>query len=260
MPISSSTSNPSPNGWETAAPYARAFTAAATAVVPAYPDLYAKSMQQLRDPILMTFWEALKDNVRQLREPMPLNYFETVKGALKIAPTAGVIISSQMAIQQSLEARGLSKEKSSIAVGFLSAPALAVFNGQAAGQGVWKPFRNLFTMNGFKQAGAIAGQETCFVYSVAAAEPASEWAKGVFGENKVVEYTAAFFTGAAGSLGGHGFNTALTRWQNNKPVAFDFSLANGALRKARAIGIFAIVYKFMKNQLNPQEKQDEISK
>ncbi len=109
-----------------------------------------------------------------------------------------------------------------------------------------------------KQCLIITAQETAFFGGLSAADKLASILKERFGDNKVIDYTAAGLTGGLGSLAGHPFNTAVTRSQNKLPMdGFNRSFLSGckqsiqrSLTKARAIAVFAVGYKFAKEMLN----------
>ncbi len=223
--------------WPKITPYVVPPVAASLAIVPVFRDLAAKS--------------ALQKGLR----PQGMTMHEAVMGGLKASPTVGVIVGTQMVLQSFLEKKmaGESKEAglpsalaSSAVVGAVSAPILAVFNGQTMGWGIRESLRKFSV----KQGLAIAVQETAFVCGLSAADKVSLVMKEHFGDNKAVEYTAAFMSGAAGSLAGHPANTALTRWQSGMVVESISQSFWGAARKARAIGFFSVFYKFGKETMN----------
>ncbi|MBX7067526.1 MAG: hypothetical protein K1X28_09880 [Parachlamydiales bacterium] len=188
--------------WET---YAVPPVAAGIAIVPPFADMVAKSAQQLGQPVPKT------------------PYVESLKGGMKAAPTVGAIVGTQMIVQKAVENRLFGKSRaedltsklaSSGIVGAVSAPFLAVFNGQSMGWSARESLRK-FTP---KQALAIAVQETAFVGGLSASDPLSEEMKKQIGNSKAVEYATAFFSGAAGSVAGHPANTVLTRSQNGLKI------------------------------------------
>lgn len=228
---------PSRGVWSSLAPYIVPPLAASTAIVPVFRDLIAKSAQQKGKPV------------------QPITVLKGLKEGLKAAPTVGAIVGTQMVLQGVVE-RALtgdankeslpSKLVSSAIVGIASAPVLAVFNGQTMGWGVLESLRKFSV----KQGLAISIQETAFIGGISAADRLAAAMKRKFGDNKAVEYTAAFTAGALGSLAGHPANTALTRWQSSMRVESFHQLMWGAARKARAIGLFSVFYKFGKETLN----------
>lgn len=230
--------------WPTVASFAIPPVAASGAIVPVFRDLIIKSAQQRGEAIpSITISEGLKKGLRS-------------------APTVGVIVGTQMVIQQQVEKVLMGDSKSSsfsssllssAIVGAASAPVLAVFNGQTMGKSMWESIRN-FTP---RQGGAIAAQETAFVAGISAADKLSTKMKQKLGDNKFVDYAAAFFAGAAGSIAGHPANTALTRGQSGmKLESFGQSLW-GVARKARAVGCFSVLYKFAKENLNRAVPSDK---
>jgi hypothetical protein len=195
----------------------------------------------------------------------PETVLQGVKGGFGAAPTVGVMVGTQMVLQGRVEqalvrtfpnlfAEDSNKAKasltlaSSVVVGGLSSPFLAVYNGKT----MMPPWRVRESLSKFslKQAGAITLQETGFVAGLAAADLVSVPMKHMLGDNKAVEYSAAAVAGALGSLVGHPGNTALTRWQNGMTVDSLRQLSWGSLRKARGNAVFAVVYKLGKEILN----------
>lgn len=198
--------------------------AAAGAIIPAFPGMVAKSALQRGQKVV------------------PMTFASAVRGGIGAAPTVGVIVGTQM-IAQSVLQSAMGKESglastlaSSAIVGIVSAPPIAIFNGKTMGWSVWESLRRI----SFRQCLAIATQETAFVSGLSIAKTM----KGKFGDHQVVDYTATFFTAALGSLVGHPANTALTRWQSGMPIENVGQLFWGAMRRARAVGLFAIVFKF----------------
>jgi hypothetical protein len=230
--------------WSLLAPYVAQPLAASVAIVPAFGDLVRKSAEQRGDPV------------------PKLTATKWLKGGLKMAPIVGATVGSQMLLQMFLEKmiagdsnkdELASKFASSAVVGIVSSPFLAVINGQSMGWSAKKSLR-LFSL---KQGLAISVQETAFVGGLSAADYLSGLMKEKFGDNKGVEYLAAFTSGALGSLAGHPANTALTRWQSGMPVESMRQSMWGAAKKARAIGIFAVFYKFAKETLNSSAKTSQ---
>lgn len=222
--------------WSSIAIYATPPAAAAFAIIPVYYGFVAKSAQQIGKPIpRMTLYEAFK-------------------GGLKASPTIGAIVGTQMIVQSVAEKMLMKNSEcknnepdffrmfaSALMVGSISAPALAIFNGQTMGQTAKESLRRLSA----KQAGAIVSRETSFLFSIRISDPVSNAMKSVFGDNKIVEYVSAFFSGAVGSIIGHPADTALTLWQNRMKVTHARQLMWGAPMKALATGGFAMCYKLI---------------
>ncbi|MBS0585705.1 MAG: hypothetical protein JSR76_05325 [Verrucomicrobia bacterium] len=217
-------------------PYLIPPIAAGLAIIPVFPELAKKSLEQQGLPL------------------SSLSYRVSLKNGLKGAPTVGIIVATQTALQSSLEKRLSSYYDpnsafitviSSFLVGAGSAPILAIFNGQTMGWSIRHTMRRFST----RQAAAITLQETAFVAGLSLADKLAVVMKRRFGDRRGVDYTAAFVAGYAGSLAGHPANTALTRWQNGLTVTLKNSLW-GSLRKAKAIGVFAVLYKFGKENLS----------
>ncbi len=228
----------SPGLWPSLAPYVVPPVAAAAAI--SFPSV-------MRGMVMKS--------ALQRGEPLPtMTMVEGVKAGMNAAPSIAAIVGTQMLLQKAFvgdseKVSFTSTLASSAAVGFVSSPALAVFNGYTAKE----PMRAMQSLQKLtlKQAGAIAGQETGFVLGLAGADLLAVPMKQVFGDNKPVEYVAACTSGALGSLVGHPGNTALTRWQSTLKVENLCQLTWGTLRKARANAVFACVYKGAKELLMP---------
>ena len=212
--------------------------AAGFAVIPAIPDFGKKSCLQLG------------------KEVEKNTFFEGMRGGLKLAPMAGFLVGAQMIMQELFEKTFAkegensslqSKAKSSFVVGTFSSPILAMFNGRTIGwtaKESWARFTPL-------QATAIAFQETLFVGGMSASSEVSKVMKKTLGDYSIIDYGAAFISGAAGSLLGHPANTILTRLQGGMEVKSLFQMKTSSLQglmrggafKARACGIFAVGYK-----------------
>jgi len=206
---------------------------AGVAIVPVFRDLMPKSAQQLGKIPNVSLREGVKEGIKASR-------------------TVGVLVGSQMILQGAVE-RNLTqndgsleaKLKSSAIVGFFSSPVVAIFNGQSM---KWRALKSLRRLNS-KQALAITVQESAFVGGISAADKLAAVMKSRFGDNKAVEYSAAFASGAMGSLVGHPANTALTRWQAGLKVTSARQLMWGSMRKARAVGAFSVLYRLGKEVL-----------
>lgn len=214
--------------------------AAAAAIIPSYYGFIVKS-------------------ARQAGEDVPkMTLREVVKGGIKAAPNLGIIVGTQMMVQNVVEKKlnhgneTIRFDKmilSSAIVGLTSSPFLAVFNGQTMGL---TPFQALRSMTG-KQAMAITGRETSFVCSLRISEPMSDLLKKQAGDNLSVETASAFVSGAIGSVIGHPMDTALTLWQRGKTIESPYILMRGALPKAGGVGVFNIVYMFVNQSLTALE-------
>lgn len=234
--MSSSTSSatqsgqPSQFNWGS---YALPPAAAAVAIPFAFKDLMDKSAEQ--------------------RGELPKTTFSAgFKSGMKASPTVGMLISFQDMLQGGVEKKLLGEDAqptlptklaSSALVGIVSSPVVAVFNGQTLkGGGVVDSLRKFSLRQGL----AISFQEAAFVAGLSAAGLVAAPMKERFGDTKAVEYAAAFTSGAFGSLAGHPANTALTRWQSGQSVESARQLMWGSMRKARAIGLFSVLYKMGK--------------
>lgn len=227
--------------WPLVEPYAAPPLAAAGAIVPVYREMIAKSYQQCERPIpRMTLLEGLK------------------KGLVKGAPTVGILIGTQMLLQNVAEralagnAPSLSSMLMSAAVvGMASAPILAVFNGQTIGYTVLQSLRKFSG----KQALALTIQETGCVGGLSAADPLADLMKRKVGDNKIVECTAAFTSGTVGALAGHQANTAVTRWQKGLTLDTFRQSMLGAPRRTYAVGMLSVLYKLGRDALKPAAEQ-----
>lgn len=224
--------------WTAISPYVTPPVAAAAAIVPVFYGFVMKSAQQQGDPI-------------PRMKPM-----EAIKQGCKAAPTVGVIVGTQMVAQNIIESLlgGTNKEKSSsfvsmlmssMIVGAISSPALAVMNGQTMGRSIQASLRALSA----KQVVAIVTRETSFLFSLRISTPVSETMKQICGDNPAVDYGATFVSGAIGSVIGHPADTALTLWQKNRKIKSARQLMGGAPVKAIAVGGFAMGYKGIKSIL-----------
>lgn len=210
--------------------------AAGVAIVPAFRDMMFKTAEQQGNfTARFTHQEALREGVRS-------------------APNVSLIVGSQMILQKKVEDHLLGKNHqksldssliSSTIVGMTSSPFLAVFNGQTAKQTALESLSRFSP----KQAVALSAQETAFIAGLSIADPVAEVAKKHLGDTKAVEYGSAFCSGALGSLLGHPANTAVTRWQNLMVIDHPRQLVWGAMRKAKAVGIFSVGYKGSKEFL-----------
>jgi hypothetical protein len=209
--------------------------------------------------IVFIFRDLIAKSAEQQGQPIPrITHLEGLKEGLKAAPTIGTIIGAQMGIQGILEKAFAGNANqgtlssmlaSSATVGAISAPIIAVFNGQTMGWSIKKSLQKFSA----KQAGAIAAQETAFVAGLSAADRLSALMRQEFGDNRMVGYAAAFTAGFVGSFAGHPANTALTRWQSGLSIDSHHQLMWGSTRRARAIGFFSVGYTVIKEALHPKE-------
>ena len=214
--------------------------------------------------VTLVFYGFIAKSAQQLGNPIPRMGMKTaLLEGCKAAPTIGVIIGTQMGAQKVAETAltPLMKRSgeipsfapmfvSSMIVGALSAPALAVFNGQSMGQTVGKSLKLLNA----KQTCAIVARETSFLFSIRVSEPVSEFMKHSCGDNKAVELGSTFATGAIGSLIGHPADTALTLWQKGRKVENFRQMMRGGPMKAATVGVFSIFYKMAKECIESTSK------
>ncbi|HRD55035.1 MAG TPA: hypothetical protein PLC42_01420 [Parachlamydiaceae bacterium] len=232
--------------WQKAAPAAVPIMAASVAIIPFFYGFALKSARQLNDPV---------------HHPIPKFDREMIKSGFKASPTIGMIVGTQLIAQDRVEkiamkCMGTKDPKdvkvmfiSAAIVGLISAPALAVFNGQTIkGRTPMECLRSLSV----KQASAIVTRETSFLLAIRISGPLSEMMKNRTENNKIAQYASMFFTGAIGSLVGHPADTALTLWQKNKKISGVSSLMRGSIAKAIALGGFSVVYNVISETLKPK--------
>ncbi len=216
-------------------PYLAPPVAAAGAIVLPFRDFIAKSeRQQGLQARKVTLKEGLKEGLGAMRST------GTLVGAQMLAQNGVESLLLGDAKEQTLS----SKLVSSAIVGAVSSPFVAIFNGKSINM---LPMESLRKFS-LKQGLAITLQETAFVGGLSVADLLASKLKEKGVDNKGAEYAVASTAGALGSLIGHPANTAVTRWQKG----LTFSLRQsywGALYKARAVGFFAVLYKFGKETL-----------
>lgn len=224
-------------GWS---PYVKQAFAASLAIVVPYKDLVAKSYLQKEKSI------------------PKMTKVEWLKGGVKLAPITGFIVGGQLWGTQWLDKKwvklGFVKDPKQFSclttlctpaiVGFVTSPFLAIFNGYTNNFRAVATLKQLPSRAGLKMCMALALQETAFVAGIKAGEQMER-----LGKSPGIAYAATYATGAIGSLAGHAFNTAVTRWQDDMIVS-PHQLMLGAVRKARAIGLFAVLLKYGKEKLN----------
>lgn len=233
-PTAALNEQPKENLWYTVP---RNVTSAGMAILPVYRWFVHKTARQLEKDIL------------------PMSAKNSFKEGAKAAPKIGAVIGIQMFAQNKFEPyveRYLKKKDiklsfapaffSSAVVGAISAPALAVFNGQTMGKTVMQSLRGFTT----KQWAAIVTREISFVGAMAVNDPMTKMAKKHFGDNKMVEYGTTFGSSAIVALIGHPADTAFTRWQNEMPIKNMRQLMLGAPHRVLAVGVFSVGYKAIK--------------
>lgn len=229
-------------------PYVTPLFAASAAIVPVFYGFVVKSARQLGNPIPR------------------MSLLESLKGGLKAAPTIGAVVGTQMVVQMLVEKAILKMNRTgndqkktvdfttmllgSMVVGIVSAPALAVFNGQTMKQTPQASLKSLSV----KQTGAILLRETSFLFSLRVSDPLSNAMNRHLGEGKAVEFGSAFVSGAIGSVIGHPADTALTLWQRKIKIEKLRHLMRGAPAKALAVGGFSVGYKVVNNLLEPYSR------
>lgn len=244
MSLPSTHSKPSTTHWASVASYCASPFAASLSVVPVFHGFRIKTIKQMGNP---------NSNIC---------FKESIKGGIKAAPTIGITVGTQMAVQNKIESilasQNLGRDKkpagftstliSSTIVGTISAPALAVFNGQTMNRTALQSIKALSRW----QVGAIIVRETSFVFFLRYNDRMAKEMKIRLGDNKKVEYGAAFMSGVCGSLIGHPADTALTLWQKDIKIKKLTYLGRGASVKAITLGFFNAHYKFLKDVLDTQ--------
>lgn len=231
---------PSRASWAMFAPYVTPPIAAAAAIIPTFCGFVVKSAQQVGEQIPR------------------MSVKEALKGGVRAAPTLGVIIGTQMVAQRAIEkalnnhskreqpASFVTMLASAMVVGTISAPPLAVFNGQTRGHNAMKSLKEL----SMKKTGAIVTRETSFLFAIRISGPLGTAMRSAYGDNKAVEYSSAFVSGVIGSVIGHPADTALTLWQEGLKVVSFRRLMRGAPIKAVTVGGFSLCYKLAQEILN----------
>lgn len=227
--------------WQAVAPYTVPPAAAGIAIVPVFYGFMAKSALQMGG-----------------RMP-PIEVISTLKKGCQTAPTVGAIVGTQMIVQNLVEKalqKGAGNQQtqnfpmmlaSAAIVGALSAPILAVFNGQTMGQTAFQSLKSLSA----KQTSAIVARETSFLFSLRVSEPIAKEMERLCGKSPAVDYGSAFVSGVVGSLIGHPADTALTLWQKGMKVKNARQLMRGGPAKAVAVGGFSMGYKKVTELLSP---------
>lgn len=215
--------------------------------------------------IVPTIFLFIAKSAMQEGKPFPrINFFAAMKAGINAAPIVGAMVGSQMIAQERFEKAVISwfpklnetliTTVSSVAIGGISAHALAAFNAVTRFSSPIEAIKNL-TM---RQAGAIATREALFVFGIRMGDNISEKMKDVFGDNVFIKYAATFTSGALASYAGHPADTFLTldqagRKNQLKQASFQQKckiLWRGAHVKAGAVGSFAVCYSMMKKIIN----------
>lgn len=218
--------------WQQVAPYATPPIAASIAIVPIFYGFMLKSALQLNQPVPNFEWSV-------------------IRGGLRASPTIGMIVGTQMIAQDRIEKcvmkainnpdpKGfMSMFISAALVGLISAPALAIFNGQTIKD---RTMKDSLRMLSKRQVLAIVSRETSFLFALRISNPASDAMKNITGDNKMTEIGSAFLSGVIGSMIGHPADTALTLWQKNMKIISARQLLRGSIPKALAVGGFSVLY------------------
>ena len=202
--------------------------AATAAMVPWFPGFIRKSALQLG------------------QTPPPIRAAQFIQGC-SAAPVIGTVTGIQLVTQSLIKKRLFPEEKetpvsavtSSLVVGSISAPFLAIFNGKTMNLTARQSLRALSTA----QAGAIITRETSFLASFPMSSFLARTLNEKFGERPTTTYIAAFISGFLGSAIGHPADTALTHWQKGVTIERPSHLIRGLFTKSVVVGGFAMTYK-----------------
>lgn len=194
---------------------------------------------------------------QQLERAVPRFSLSTsLRSSLKGGPLVGVQLIAQDAIETYVKnhTQGLSNAMrvagSSAVASVVTSPLLAVFNALFTKQNVLQALRNLSRW----QVAYLVGREWCFLGSQAGVGPVRAAMKREWGDTPLVSHTAAFVSGAVGSLAGHPADTAFTRSQNNMTTSTGRQAMRGAPVKAVSVGVFSVVYQWMLKSCTSEKK------
>ena len=199
----------------------------------------------------------IKSTQQQGKSVPRITLLQGVLAGARAAPIIGSIIGAQMITQEFVEKKIFTPPKegqkpslstmlsSSVIVGALSAPGLAVFNGQSMGKTAMQSLKGLSTL----QVAAIISRESLFLLSMRASKPASDYMKKRFGDSSAIVYGSAFASGSFGSIISQPADTLLTCWQNGIKVTNFSQAMRGGPVKAATVGTFAMIYPLVKEKL-----------
>jgi hypothetical protein len=243
-------------------------TAAATlSTIPIFPGLILKSAEQNGFDFKKSLKELKLKTLDQKQFLLRTTLRDCLTKSLKASPTAGLLVGSQLIIQDVVE--GILKnfislensEKfsfkifSGTVVGGISAPLLAAFNGQTMGRSIIDSIKSLTS----KQIFAIMALESSFVVSINASEylerkyleekHQEENTQKFNYSKKIFECWISFLTGAGGSLLGYSADTYLTLQQSGKQFKNYSELFKGWRVKAITLGTWMVLFKQTKNYI-----------
>ncbi|MEC7840056.1 MAG: hypothetical protein VX777_08460 [Chlamydiota bacterium] len=223
------------SSWQSVIPYTTPPATASISIIPVFRDFIKKSHLQLGNT------------------PPKIHWMQGLVHGCRAAPTIGATVGTQVTVQRLIEGRisegdptFTSMLSSTVAVGIISSPFLAVLNGQTLGRSVSQSIRLLSA----KQVGAIVTREISFLFSLRVSEPVSQTMKKRYGDKTAVMVTACYFTGFFGSMIGHPADTALTLWQKNVSIVKPYHLFRGGLTKSHAVGKFTVLYGLINKFIN----------
>lgn len=199
------------------------------------------------------YWYQVKCAMQAgIKAPPPV-VTEIARGASGAAPILIAQMILQMVVERGLKdfskAYGLNERVvqspafaigSSMAVGGASVWALAVYSGRTIQPPI--PIRESIRWVTWQRGRLIFCREACFFSGIASSEHCSLVAQKHFGEEKIVKYTAVFFSGAFGSFLGHPFDTALVYLQYGLRRENCLQLMRGASARIFSNGVLTVIF------------------
>jgi len=231
------------NRLENSAPFIIAPVAASISIVPVFYGYMAKTAKQLGKPCPSVSSPEFRINL------------------VKAIPTFGAVVGVQLAahtiVQNILfsnkEASLSSLMTSSMIVGAVAAPPLALFNGQSANLNVKKSIQGLSVIKVL----TLAARQTSFLMGMTVGDHLSRRVKLAAGDSRVAHLSCVFFSGALGSILGHPADTLVTLWQNGQKVNKFSDVWRGGLYRSMAVGSYAVIYNVLYEYLISTKKSSE---
>jgi hypothetical protein len=204
---------------------------------------------------LFFYCQRLK-TVKQLDIPLArLSAWQFTVQNIKMAAIVGALVGTQMVAQDLIEKNLFKKESgfyamlaSSLMVGTVSSPILAMYNG-LSGNLTFKQSWNALSV---KQLGSILGQETIFLLSRKVSGPVNEKLKKQYGESNTIRYGSSFLTGTFGAFLNHPANTTITFLQNKKGMPPLNQLMRGCVPRALSVGMLLACCELASDVLKPR--------
>ncbi len=179
-----------------------------------------------------------------------MSVMQAFRAGAATAPNMGAIIATQLIAKRGVEKLFSKQEEgkasfssmflSAAIVGAISAPPLAIFNGQTMGRSAWQSVQGLQ----LRQIGAIVLRETSFLFALGISSPICAWMQQAAGDKdrKWIELPVAFVTGVTSGVVSHPADTALTLWQRKMKIESARQLMQGGFTRAIALGGFFVCY------------------